>query len=113
MYPLHTNQHQLSQETVDFVLSRDFGAAASADASKLRQIADQSYDLLSRISKTEKLRRLGQLGKNGEAEFDANVRLVGMMMHLLQSYGYDDAEMMNSLQKKYHQIAGGISGKIA
>lgn len=113
MYPLHTRQNQLSQETMDFVLSREFTDSPSADISQLRRIADKSYDLLSRISKSEKLRKLGQLGKNGEAEFDANVRLVGIMIHLLRQYGYDDAEMMGSLEKKYRQISPGIAGKQA
>jgi hypothetical protein len=111
MYPLHTTQNQLSQETMDFVLSRNFVDGSGANEGMLRKIADLSYDLLNRISKSGKLRKLGQLGKSGEAEFDSNVRLVGLMLHVLKQYSYDDAEMMSGLEKKYQQIAPGITGR--
>jgi hypothetical protein len=113
MYPLHTRQTQFTQENLDFILDRDFRVSPPEGTAKdrLRSIADQAYDLLSRIQKSEKLRKLGQLGKSGEAEFDSNVRLVGLMVHLLRQYQYQDTEMMASLEKKYLQIAPGIAGK--
>ncbi len=113
MYPFSTRQPQLSTETMDFILARDFGPGPHAEEANLRKIADLSYDLLSRISKSEKLRKLGQLGKNGENEFDSNVRLVGIMMEILRRYSYTDAEMMSSLEKKYRQLSPGIAGKQA
>lgn len=113
MYPVSTQQNAFSQESLEFVLSKSISKVEPGDAGSLRRIADLSYDLLSRISKSEKLRRMGQLGQKGEAEFDSNVRLVGLMIHLLQQYGYNDAEMMASLEKKYRQLAPGIYGKEA
>ena len=113
MYPMTTQQNEFSQETLDFILSRPSTGQEAAGTDRLRSIADQAYDLLSRIQKSEKLRKLGQLGKSGETEFDSNVRLVGLMVHLLKLYGYQDAEMMASLEKKYRQIAPGIAGKNA
>lgn len=111
MYPASTQQSVFSQEALEFVLKQPFSTGQNAESGSLRKIADLSYDLLSRISKSEKLRKMGQLGKKGEAEFDSNVRLVGLMIHMLNQYGYNDAEMMASLEKKYRQLAPGISGK--
>jgi hypothetical protein len=112
MYPLHTRQTQFTQENLNFILEKDFSVSQTEGTAKdrLRSIADLAYDLLSRIQKSEKLRKLGQLGKSGEAEFDSNVRLVGLMVHLLRQYKYQDGEMMASLEKKYLQISPSIAG---
>lgn len=111
MYPISSHKSGLSQETMNFVLSQKFGEASADKESRLRKIADLSYDLLSSIQKTEKLRRLGQLGKSGENEFDSNVRLVGIMMHILRESGYNNLEMMASLEKKYQQLNPGKQGR--
>jgi len=94
-------------------LSRNFGAAGMGGAEereKLRSIADMAFDLCNKIHKTGKLRKLGQLGKSGEAEYDSNIRLVGLMVHILRNYQYDDAEMMGSLERKYHSPLSGVTG---
>lgn len=113
MYPLSTPKTHFSQDALEFVLSRDFGnnLSGGSDRAKLRSIADLAFDLCGKIQKSEKLRKLGQLGKKGEEEFDSNIRLVGVMVHILRSYGYEDSEMMGSLEKKYQAVSMGISGK--
>lgn len=113
MYPLQTRNSVFSQESLDFVLSGNFGnaAASGSEKARLRSIADLAFDLCGKVQKTEKLRKLGQLGKAGESEYDSNIRLVGLMVHILRKYQYDDSEMMSSLEKKYHSVAAAISGK--
>lgn len=113
MYPVSTSETCFSQETFDFILARNFGnnSVSAESGQKLREIADLAFDLLSRIQKTEKLRKLGQLGKKGEEEFDSNIRLIGIIIHMLRNYQYNDAEMMSGLEKKYRQISPGISGQ--
>ena len=115
MYPIHTQQNVLSTEMLDFVAGMNFGSDHSAvdSTERLRKIADLSFDILSSVQKTEKLRKLGQLSKSGESEYDSNVRLVGLMVNILKQYGYHDAEMMESLNKKYEKIALGLPGQTA
>jgi hypothetical protein len=112
MYPLSSQKMVFSQEALEFVMSSDFGSASNGESEheRLRSIADMAFDLSSKIQKTGKLRKLGQLGKNGEAEYDSNIRLVGLMIHILRSYHYNDAEMMSSLEKKYQTSMAGIAG---
>ena len=112
MYPLNTQKTVFSQEALEFVMAGDFGRAGSGndELDRLRSIADMAFDLCSKIQKTGKLRKLGQLGKNGEAEYDSNIRLVGLMIHILRTYQYNDAEMMSSLEKKYQSSLAGIAG---
>ena len=112
MYPLSSQKMVFSQEALEFVMSSDFGSASNGESEheRLRSIADMAFDLCSKIQKTGKLRKLGQLGKNGEAEYDSNIRLVGLMIHILRSYHYNDAEMMSSLEKKYQSSMAGIAG---
>ena len=116
MYPLHSSQTQFSQDTMDFVLSGKFGPAGAvpgASRERLSNIAGLAFDLLARVQKTEKLRKLGQLSKTGETEYDSNVRLVGLMVEILKIYQYQDHEMMDSLEKKYSLLVSGISGSKA
>lgn len=72
---------------------------------RLRSIADQTYDLISQIQKLEKLQAIGQLGAKEKREYDSSIRLVALMIHLLLDQNYRDKEMMDALLKRFEKYA--------
>ena len=70
----------------------------------LRRIADQSFDLLSQIQKLDKLDKLGHLSSKEQNELLGLTRLVGIMVHILEQYQYQDSEMMDALLSRFHKL---------
>ena len=109
MYHLNTNALELQNSTFQYITSQQFSPKTenSVEAnSRLRAIADQSFDLLAQVQKMEKLSKLGHLSQKETMEYNSLIRLVGIMIHILQEYKYADIEMMDALMKRYHKNSG-------
>jgi hypothetical protein len=108
MYHIHTKMNSFDSGTYNFILSQDFSAHTKNNpetASRmLRRIADQSFDLLSQIQKLDKLDKLGHLSSKEKSELLGLTRLVGIMVHILEQYKYQDSEMMDALLSRFHKL---------
>jgi hypothetical protein len=116
MYHLHTTALELKESTFQHIVSKDLSFAGNQDAgnpNRLRAIADLSFDLLSQVQKLEKLQKLQQLSKTEQAEYHSTVRLIGIMIHILDEYNYQDREMMDALTRRYQKFSGTIHNAAA
>jgi hypothetical protein len=116
MYHLHTSASELKESTFNFVTTKDFtlsGMGNPKDATRLRAIADLSFDLLSQVQKMEKLQKLHQLSNSELAEYNSTIRLIGIMIHILHEYKYADREMMDALTKRYQKFSVSIRNAAA
>jgi len=107
MYHLHTKKSSLDFETYNFVLNQNYGSEiekSAAQTKRLREIADQSFDLLSQIQKMDKLSKLGHLSTAEQSSFKSQIRLVGILIHTLKQYGYNDNEMMIALVNRFNKF---------
>jgi predicted protein tyrosine phosphatase len=104
---LHTSALELGESTLQYITSKTIESGArTQDTQRLRAIADLSFDLLSQIQKMEKLHKLHQLSGKEESEYHSTLRLVGVMLHILNEYHYQDREMMDALSKRYNKHSG-------
>lgn len=107
MYHLHTSALELGDNAFQYISSQNFAAGNHPqDATRLRAIADLSFDLLSQVQKQEKLFKLQQLSPSEQLEYISNLRLVGIMIHILTEYKYQDVEMMDALTRRYQKFSG-------
>jgi len=106
MYHLHTSALELSDSTFQYINSQSISKQEGSSESRLRAMADLSFDLLSDVQKMEKLFKLNQLSKVELAEYTSNIRLIGIMIHILSQYKYQDLEMMGALSKRFQRFAG-------
>ena len=110
MYHLHTEKTSFDFGTYNFVVNQNFSPKAENGIeaeTRLRKIADQSFDLLSQIQKLDKLAKLGHLSQKEQFEYKAMISLVGIMIHVLNQYGYTDKEMMDALLNRFHKFENG------
>jgi hypothetical protein len=108
MYHLHTSALELSEPTFQYIVSKDFSSSGNqnpGNPNRLRAIADLSFDLLSQVQKMEKLQKLQQLSKSEQAEYHSTVRLIGIMIHILDEYKYQDSEMIHALKRRYQKFS--------
>ncbi len=97
-----------SEKIFRYALSKPFsGSSGNPEEAetRLRSIADQSYDLLGQLQKMEKLNSIGKLSAAEKSEYQNIVRLVGLMIHLLTDQKFSDKEMMDGLLKRYSKFA--------
>jgi hypothetical protein len=113
MYHLHTSALEFGDNAFQYISSKNFAAGATQDSTRLRAIADLSFDLLSQVQKQEKLFKLQQLSRTEEMEFSSNLRLVGIMIHILHEYKYQDVEMMDALTRRYQKFTGSTQSAAA
>jgi hypothetical protein len=116
MYHLHTTASELKESTFQYIVSKEISSAGnpnSGDPNRLRAIADLSFDLLSQVQKLEKLQKLQQLSKTEQAEYRSTVRLIGVMIHVLDEYKYQDREMMDALTRRYQKFSGTMQNAAA
>lgn len=114
MYHLHTSALELSENAFQYISSKNFASGNdSQDSTRLRAIADLSFDLLSQVQKQEKLFKLQQLSRSEEMEYNSNLRLVGIMIHILHEYKYQDVEMMDALTRRYQKFTGSTQNAAA
>jgi len=109
MYHLHTSALELKESTFQYIVSKDLSSSGNqnpGNPNRLRAIADLSFDLLSQVQKLEKLQKLQQLSKAEQAEYHSTVRLIGIMIHILDEYKYQDGEMMDALTRRYQKFSG-------
>lgn len=106
MYHIHTSATEYTDKMYRAILSIPFevpAGVADAHISRLRSIADLSFDLLSQAQKMEKLYKLSQLSPSENKEYYSMLRLIGTMIHLLHQYQYSDQEMMSALVKRFQR----------
>jgi len=109
MYHLHTSALELKESTFQHIGTKDLSASSNqnpGNPNRLRSIADLSFDLLSQVQKLDKLNKLHQLSKTEQAEYNSTVRLIGIMIHVLDQYKYQDNEMMDTLSRRYNKFSG-------
>ena len=112
MYHLHTSALELSGLTFQYIQSKDLSGQPAGNENRLRAMADLSFDLLTDVQKMEKLYKLDELSKVELAEYHSTIRLIGIMIHVLNGYKYQDLEMMGALSKRFQRFAGHV-GNVA
>ena len=111
MYHIHTKKSSLDLHTFNFLLSQNFSPEVENSTTviqRLRNIADQAFDLLSQIQKMDKLNKLGHLGESEKNEHQAQIMLVGILIHLLDQYKYKDSEMVDALKSRFQKFGIGL-----
>ena len=107
MYHLHTHKTSFDFGTYNFILNQSFSQNSVNNIeveAHLRKIADQSFDLLSQIQKLDKLSKLGHLSQKEQSEYHSMICLVGIMIHILNQYEYNDKEMVDALVNRFHKF---------
>jgi len=107
MYHIHTQKASFDSNTYNFVLNQTFSPKAENGVevkTLLGKIADQSFDLLSQIQKLDKLFKLGHLSQKEQSDYKSMISLVGIMIHLLNQYRYNEKEMMDALVNRFQKF---------